>query len=55
MENEIYTEKRQFFALNLLKMPIFRGKSVKIYTGQKNLHENSHGFRDKYEVWRILM
>ena len=35
LENEIYTEKRQFFALNLSKMPIFRVKSVKIYTGQK--------------------
>ena len=32
-------------------MPIFCGKSVKIYIGQKNLHENSRGFRDKYEVW----
>ena len=31
-------------------MPIFRVKSVKIYTGQKKLHENSRGFRDKYEV-----
>merc|ERR1712163_92846 len=38
LENKIYTEKRQFFALNLSKMPIFRFKSVKIYTGQKNLH-----------------
>ena len=35
-------------------MPIFRIKSVKIYTGQKNLHENSRGFRDKYEVWMWL-
>ena len=35
---KIYTEKRQFFAKNLSKMPIFRVKSVKIYTGQKNLH-----------------
>ena len=33
--NKIYTKKRQFFALNLSKMPIFRVKSVKIYTGQK--------------------
>ena len=29
------------------ELPIFRVKSVKIYTAQKNLHENS---RDKYEV-----
>ena len=29
LENIIYTEKRQFFALNLLKTPIFRVKSVK--------------------------
>ena len=28
-------------------MPIFRVKSVKIYTVQKNLHRGS---RDKYEV-----
>ena len=32
-------------------MPIFRGKSVKIYTGQKNLHEYVRGVRDKYEVY----
>ena len=33
------------------KLPIFHVKSVQIYTGQKNLHENSRGSRDKYEVW----
>ena len=32
-------------------MPIFCVKSVKIYTGQKNLHEYTRGARDKYEVW----
>ena len=32
---KIYTEKRQFFAKNLSKMPIFRVKSVEIYTSQK--------------------
>ena len=32
-------------------MPIFRIKSVKIYTGQKNLHGYIRGIRDKYEVW----
>ena len=32
-------------------MPIFRVKSVKIYTGQKNLHEYVRGVRDKYEVY----
>ena len=32
------------------KLPIFCVKSVKIYTGQKNLHENSRGSRDKYQV-----
>ena len=32
-------------------MPIFRVKSVKIYTGQKNLHGHVRGVRDKYEVW----
>ena len=31
-------------------MPIFCVKSVKIYTGQKNLHEYIRGIRDKYEV-----
>ena len=31
-------------------MPIFCVKSVKIYTGQKNLHEYTRGSRDKYEV-----
>ena len=31
-------------------MPIFRVQSVKIYTGQKNLHEYTRGPRDKYEV-----
>ena len=33
------------------KTPIFRVKSEKIYTGQKNLHEYIRGARDKYEVW----
>ena len=32
-------------------MPIFCVKSVKIYTGQKNLHEYTRGSRDKYQVW----
>ena len=32
-------------------MPIFRVKSVKIYTGQKNLHEYIRGVHDKYQVW----
>ena len=32
-------------------MPIFRVKSLKIYTGQKNLHGYSRGSRDKLEVW----
>ena len=32
-------------------MPIFRAKSVKIYTGQKNLHGYIRGIRDKYQVW----
>ena len=31
-------------------MPIFRVKSVKIYTGKKNLHGYIRGIRDKYEV-----
>ena len=35
-------------------MPIFRVKSVKIYTGQKNLHEYVRGIRDKYEVWLYM-
>ena len=32
------------------KLTIFCVKSVKIYTGQKKLHENSRSSRDKYEV-----
>ena len=32
-------------------MPIFRIKSVKIYTGHKNSHEYTRGVRDKYQVW----
>ena len=32
-------------------MPIFRVKSVKIYTGQKNLHGYTRGSRNKYQVW----
>ena len=32
------------------KLPIFRVKSVKIYTGQKNLHEHARGARDKYQI-----
>ena len=31
-------------------MPIFRVKSVKMYTGQKNLHRYIRGIRDKYQV-----
>ena len=31
-------------------MPIFRVKSVKIYTGQKNLHGYTRGSRNKYQV-----
>ena len=31
-------------------MPIFRVKSVKIYTGQKDLHVHVRGDRDKYQV-----
>ena len=36
------------------KLPIFRVKSVKIYTGQKNLHEHARGARDKYQVCKTL-
>ena len=32
------------------KLPIFRVKSVKFTPAKKKLHENSRGFRDKYEV-----
>ena len=31
-------------------MPIFRVKSVKIYTGKKNLHGYIRVIRDKYQV-----
>ena len=64
LENKIYTKKTRKLRQNTQKianflryygkihskLPIFRVKSVKIYTGQKNLHENSRGFRDKFEV-----
>ena len=64
LENKIYTEKARTLRqntqkiANLLlyygkihsKLPIFRVKSVKIYTGQKNLHEYTRGVLDKYEV-----
>ena len=33
------------------KLTIFCVKSVKIYTGQKKLHEYICGVRDKYQVW----
>ena len=36
-------------------MPIFRVKSVKIYTGKKNLHGYTRGIRDKLEVWYSLL
>ena len=32
-------------------MLICRIKSVKVYTGQKNLHGYTRGARDKYQVW----
>ena len=65
MENKIYTEKTRKLRQNTQKianflhyyskihskLPIFRVKSVKIYTGQKNLHEHVRGVRDKYQVW----
>ena len=34
------------------KLPIFRVKSVKFTPAKKNLHENSRGSLDKYEVWQ---
>ena len=36
-------------------MTIFRVKSVKIYTGQKNLHRYTRGARDKYQVWVVVL
>ena len=36
-------------------MSIFRFKSAKIYTGQKNLHKYIRGSRDKYEVWIVCL
>ena len=49
LENKIYTEKRQFFALNLYKTPIFRVKSVKIYTGHFFLHR--HRLWCLWQIW----
>ena len=34
-------------------MPIFRVKSVKMYTGKKNLYGYTRGARDKYQVWNL--
>ena len=64
LENKIYTEKTRilrqstqkianflcYYGIIHSKLPIFRVKSVKIYTGQKNLHEYIRGIRDKYQV-----
>ena len=69
MENKIYTEKTrklqqntEKIAIFLLyygnvhsKLPIFRVKSLKIYTGQTNLHEYIRGVRDKYQVWALVV
>ena len=38
------------FRIKSVENANFRVKSVKIYTGQKNLHEYTLGPRDKYEV-----
>ena len=64
LEDKIYTQKARKLRQNTQKiakflryygkihskLPIFRVKSVKIYTGQKKLHEYIHGVRDKYQV-----
>ena len=64
LENKIYTEKTRKLRQNTQKianflrqygkihskLPNFCVKSVKIYTGQKNLHEYTRGARDKYKV-----
>ena len=64
LENKIYTEKTRKLRQNTQKianflryygkihskLPVFRIESVKIYTGQKNLHEHARGARDKYQV-----
>ena len=44
MDNKIYTEKRQ----SVKKTPLFRVKSVKIYTGQFFLHRHVCGVCDKH-------
>ena len=65
LENKIYTEKTRKLRQNTQKianclryygkihsiLPIFCVKSVKIYTGQKNLHGYTRGIRDKLEVY----
>ena len=62
LENKIYTEKRQFFALNLQKNATFSRKIcrkcqffalnlLKFTPAKKNLHGYTRGSRDKYEVW----
>ena len=61
MENKVYSEKTRKLRQNTQKianflryygkihskLPIFCVKSVKIYTGQKNLHRYTRGIRDK--------
>ena len=52
-----YTENCQFLRYYRKihsKLPIFRIKSVKNYTGQKKLHKYIRGVRDKYEVCQHL-
>ena len=51
MESKIYTEKRINYNKLHSKLPIFRVKSLKIYTGQKKIYTGAaRGARDKYEV-----
>ena len=64
LENKIYTEKTRKLRQNTQKiakflryygkihskLPIFRVKFVKFTPSKKNLHKNSRGSRDKYEV-----
>ena len=40
LENKIYTEKRVNYDMLHSKLPIFRVKSVKVYTGQFFLHRH---------------
>ena len=55
LENKIYTEKRIKYDKLHSKLPIFRVKSLKIYTRQSFFTQTPSVVSDKYEVWVLPM